>query len=186
MREMIRNIPEHSEAGEVWHCAQYWPSKNKVELSLLDEGIGIYESLSSNSIYSNAISSDKDALELSLRPGVSRKFSPNTGKQNVYDDFWKNSGYGLYMASQICANLGGSFLIASGSSALRMEGCRGAINIKCIQTNFSGTAIQMIIDTRYIGRYGNIKTNILKKGEGLAKNSINALRSASTSSRGLY
>jgi hypothetical protein len=118
LREMIRNIPEHSDSDEVWYCAQYWPSYNLVELGLLDEGKGITASLSSNPIYREYIHNDEDALRLSLKPGVSRTFSPLVKQRHTDDDYWKNSGYGLYMASQICANLGGSFLIASGDSSL--------------------------------------------------------------------
>lgn len=45
LREIIRNIPEHSESDDIWYCAQYWPFYDLVELAILDEGIGIKESL---------------------------------------------------------------------------------------------------------------------------------------------
>jgi hypothetical protein len=48
IREIVRNSIEHSNEGDVWYCAQYWPTKYRVEVAILDEGRGIKEALSSN------------------------------------------------------------------------------------------------------------------------------------------
>ena len=41
LREIIRNIPEHSWSSNGWYCAQYWPSYDLVELAIIDDGRGI-------------------------------------------------------------------------------------------------------------------------------------------------
>lgn len=41
LREMLRNVVEHSRCIEFGLCAQYWPSMNRVSLAILDRGIGI-------------------------------------------------------------------------------------------------------------------------------------------------
>ena len=47
MRELVRNVVEHSESEKLAYCAQYWPTKNRVELSIIDRGIGLLEDDSS-------------------------------------------------------------------------------------------------------------------------------------------
>jgi hypothetical protein len=94
LRELIRNTFEHSECNEVLYCAQYWPAKAKVEVCILDRGIGIRTSLGTNPNF--RFRTDKEALEMSLWPGVSGK----THLPSMSAD-WGNSGYGLYMTSRL-------------------------------------------------------------------------------------
>ncbi|MFC0349101.1 hypothetical protein [Undibacterium danionis] len=136
LREILRNVTEHSNADSIWYAAQYWPSKNLVELSILDQGLGIRATLSRNPHL--AISNDADALRLALLPGVSgRAFK---GGPTLRKDEWANSGYGLYMTSQICSN-GGSFTICSGEEGLIFS---KGIERK-LEVGFSGTAIRLCI-----------------------------------------
>ena len=48
IREIIRNVVEHSEAPFAAICAQYWPTLHKVEVAIVDDGRGIREALSDN------------------------------------------------------------------------------------------------------------------------------------------
>ncbi|MEP2619096.1 MAG: hypothetical protein ABJH25_13780, partial [Marinomonas sp.] len=48
IREILRNVVEHSESEIIEYCAQYWPTKNLVELAVLDTGNGIMHGLSTN------------------------------------------------------------------------------------------------------------------------------------------
>jgi len=48
IREAVRNIPEHAETNDVWICGQYWHNRDLAEIAILDEGIGIYNSLIKN------------------------------------------------------------------------------------------------------------------------------------------
>ncbi|MBQ8799667.1 MAG: hypothetical protein IJZ55_08895 [Lachnospiraceae bacterium] len=178
--EMMRNIPEHSEADSIWYCAQYWPRHDLVELAILDEGRGIKNSFLSNSAYTDSIKDDIDALNLALEPGVSRTFAP--GSCNIDNDEWKNSGYGIYMVSNLCDRLGGSFIIASGNSAtLLRSGQRTTYDC-----HLQGTGIQIRIRPSRIGRYKEIAQDILNTGEQIAKNGGNRIVSASKSTRSLF
>lgn len=184
LREVLRNIPEHSKSETIWYCAQCWPNCDLVELSILDEGIGIMESLKDCYEYRETIDDDYTALLLALEPGVSGTFAgcrPSIGTGE-----WKNSGYGLYMVSQMCAELGASFIIASGNSAIRVYKDRksGEIVKEKYETYIRGTAIQIRIRPSQSVNYEEISAAILKRGEKLAKNKDNVFHSASKSSRG--
>jgi hypothetical protein len=138
-REMMRNVFEHSECDRLFYCAQYWPAKSKVEVCILDRGIGIRQSLGTNPNF--RFRTDKEALELSLWPGVS-------GKTHIRSDSeWANSGYGLYMTSRLSRH-GGNFAIASGDTLISLSNTLGKLNLS---TKLQGTAIRMNLDTTKIG-----------------------------------
>lgn len=113
IREILRNIVEHSESDKFSFCAQYLPSKGIVNFSVLDKGIGIIQSLSHNPKIT--IKDDLEAIRWALKPGVSGKTYP--GQKNKPRGEWANSGYGLYMTSNIC-KMGGSFFISTGTKGL--------------------------------------------------------------------
>lgn len=107
IREIIRNVFEHSHADECFICGQRWMN-GKVEIALIDEGIGISKSLSE----SYPIMFDEEALSLATQAGISRTSSKDS-QQNIYD----NSGFGLYILSQFAASFGW-FILGSGSAQL--------------------------------------------------------------------
>jgi hypothetical protein len=115
LREIIRNIVEHSQTSNVWYAAQYWPQRNKVEIAILDEGIGVKASLSKNS--SLTVNDDEQALNLALQPGISEVVNAHKGS---YSDEWANTGYGLFMVSEICKK-SGDFILCSGSKAIQLN-----------------------------------------------------------------
>lgn len=179
LTEIMRNIPEHSNAKEIWYCAQYWPSFDLVELAILDEGIGIKASLLSNMAYEGLVRTDKDALRYALKPGISRTFIP--GKNNTSTDEWANSGYGLYMVSRTCAALGGSFIILSGDAALKVD----EYGIKEYPENchFQGTAIQIRVRLSQMAKYEEVVQKILSDGEEDAGENKKTIKSASKSTK---
>ena len=109
MREMIRNVVEHSASSDLAYAAQYWPGTGKAEIAITDRGMGLSKSLSSNPKLGTV--SDEQALDLAVQPGVSSK----TWRKQRSRSVWANSGYGLYMVKGLCVASGGSFSIASGS-----------------------------------------------------------------------
>jgi hypothetical protein len=158
LREIIRNVFEHSECDRVLYCAQYWPMASKVEVSLLDRGIGIRESLGTNPNY--RYSTDKLALEMSLLPSVSGKtHMPATSST------WGNSGYGLYMTSRLCRH-GGNFVIASGKAAI---GLSKTLQKRNYQTSLTGTAVRMNIDTLELGNVEARLAQFRKEAPEIAK-----------------
>lgn len=113
LREILRNIVEHSESSKFSFCAQFLPTKGKVNFAVLDQGMGLKNSLQNNPKLD--LRNDLDAIQWSLKPGVSGKIYP--GQKNKPKGDWANSGYGLYMTSNICKK-GGSFFISSGNKGL--------------------------------------------------------------------
>ena len=110
LREIIRNVFEHSKAREAYLCGQRW-SGGRVEIAIIDQGIGIFDSLK------NAFGIKKpiDALELAIEPAISRTTGPK-GDKNEHG----NSGYGLYVLSRLGLEYG-KFLLGSGDGCLRMD-----------------------------------------------------------------
>jgi hypothetical protein len=161
LREVLRNVIEHSQSSHYLYCAQYWPTKNKASLAILDRGIGIRDSLQSNP-YLN-ITSDKVGLQLALSPAISGKMYKGVKKRN-YDD-WQNSGYGLYMTSEICKR-GGSFFIASGESALEL----GQDKEIYYDVSLTGTFINLDINTANLEELNRLTAEI--SAEAVNKNKI--------------
>lgn len=182
VRELLRNIPEHSKSKTIWYCAQYWPSFDLVELAILDEGIGISNSLKDSYEFCSLYKNDYEALQLALEPGVSGTFS--SSRRSIGTGNWENSGYGLYMVSQMCVELEASFIIASGDSAIRMTKKNGNIKNTRYDTFIEGTAIQIRIRPSKNYNYDQIRREILERGEKMARNKDYTIHSASKSSRG--
>lgn len=175
IREIIRNIPEHSKGDEIWYCAQYWPSFDLVELAIMDEGIGIKESLIRGGKISSDCS-DEEAIRLALEPGISGE------SEYIHDVDWKNSGFGLYMVSQMCAELDASFIISSGNAAVTVLKHTDVSYVKT-NSNVKGTAIQIRIRPTNTVDYESIRRKILFEGEKRAKQNSKAIHSASKASR---
>ena len=144
VREIMRNVVEHSNSDIIEYCAQYWPSKHLVEVAILDTGQGVKKGLSNNPHLN--IKSERDALHLALLPGVSGKMYKGVKKRG--HDHWQNSGFGLYMTSRICRN-GGNFYIASNDKSLYLTSA-GKEDKEC---NYHGTALRLRIDTNSITTY---------------------------------
>lgn len=141
IREVIRNVVEHSESDVIEYCVQYWPTKRLVEVAILDTGVGIMKALSSNPHIS--IANEKDAIQHAVLPGISGKMYKGVKKRP--NDVWQNSGYGLYMISRICRN-GGDFFIASNNTGVFLSGSGKSDK----SFNYKGTALRLRIDTSKI------------------------------------
>ncbi|WP_185230347.1 hypothetical protein [Teredinibacter franksiae] len=153
IREVIRNVVEHSEASQFGFCAQYWPSYGKVELALLDRGIGVREGLSSNPHLK--IESDHEALNCALMPGISGKAFK--GVRRDKNDVWANSGFGLYMTSRLCRE-GGSFFIASGETGLYLSENKK----RNLNTPFKGTALRLVLNTERLSSLSSMLSKYRK------------------------
>lgn len=185
LTEIMRNIPEHSGTNTFWYCMQHWPSKDKVELAFLDEGMGIRKSLLSNPAYSRLVDDDRSALMYAIRPGISSAFAP--GGRNLREEEWANSGYGLYMISSLCAELGGDFIIASGDTAMQIRmGTNNSVTYSYQSCFVDGTAIRIVIKPSRINDYKNVAKRILSTGERTAKSNGKSIEYASTSTRKIF
>lgn len=172
IREIMRNVIEHSQSDKIWYAGQSWDYKNRVEISILDEGIGIQKSLEKNKRLN--IKSAEDALLLSLEPGISSK---SVNKKS--NDPYQNSGFGLYMTSGICKE-GGDFVIGSCNKACGTNQRGTAFG----DLKFQGTIIRMRLIVSKIPELKEIQSKLIKEGETIAKkNSKQSILSASKISR---
>lgn len=157
IREVMRNVFEHSTENSLYYCAQYWPKSNKVEFAIADFGIGIRNGLSENPNF--RFQTDKEAIEYSLLPSVS-------GKTHLArkSEIWHNSGYGLYMTNRLARN-GGNFVLASGRAAIQLSR-KTKTNF---HTSFLGTALRFNLDVKEIGNVQARLDQFRKEGYETAK-----------------
>ena len=143
LREIFRNVIEHSHAEQFGFCAQYRPSLNRVSFSIIDRGIGLKESLSDNPTLE--LNNDEEAIRAALKPATSGKVYK--GQKRKPKGEWANSGYGLFMTSNICRR-GGGFFVASGNVGYYVSENKERV----LETPFRGTALNLALDTNRIDR----------------------------------
>jgi anti-sigma regulatory factor (Ser/Thr protein kinase) len=162
IREIMRNIYEHSKSKSIEYCAQYWPYYSKVEIAIVDHGIGLKVSLKNNPHVQ--IATHSDAIQQALMPAISSK----NYKGAIIDtnDPWHNSGFGLYMINRIC-RLGGSFLICSGDHGIKLdENGKEHINLPHL---CRGTAVRMVLNTDKLAELNSMLAKFRNDGYEIAK-----------------
>ena len=164
LREVIRNVFEHAETDRCAFCAQRW-SDGTVELAVIDQGRGIRRSLEERMQFE----SDEEALRTALLPGVSSKLSDDP------DDRWGNSGFGLFVLSELGRGLG-VFRVISGRAGLRL--LNGQIESEL--AGFDGTAIQLRVRRPKGVNFGDFIDSIIARGEDACRASSSSRASGST------
>ena len=132
LREIIRNVFEHSKAREAYICGQR-RSSGRVEIAIIDRGIGIFNSLKS----AFGINDPVDSLALAIEPAVSWT-TGSKGDKNEHG----NSGYGLYVLSRLGLEYG-KFLLGSGEGCLRMDKEGTTID----QFSYKGTVVGLRLNS---------------------------------------
>ena len=149
LREIVRNVFEHSSANECYLCGQRW-ADGRVEVAVIDEGIGISNSLKR----SFDIESEVAALRMAIKPGISSTTRISEA-ENIYD----NSGFGLFVLEQLVSSFGW-FMLGSGSAKLVSQGK----SIIEEQLNFNGTYIGLRLN-RTPSQFSGILDDIIFAGE---------------------
>jgi hypothetical protein len=144
IRELIRNVVEHAQTDRLGICSQYWPSKGRAEVAIIDRGIGLRESLANNPHID--ASTDKQAINFALMPAVSGKAFKGASRRTGRSP-WANSGFGLYMTSRICRN-GGNFFVATGDTGMLLTAGKGGK--RYFNMSLQGTAVRMTVRTDQI------------------------------------
>lgn len=162
IREVMRNVFEHSKSRSIEYCAQYWPTYHKVEISFADNGIGLMKSLKDNPYIQ--VQCDADAIQQALMPAVSSK--NYEGARVDRDDPWHNSGFGLYMINRLC-RLGGSFIICSGYHGIKL-GDAGKTHIN-LKHYCNGTVVRMVLNTARLESLSKMLTHFREEGYEVAK-----------------
>lgn len=169
-REVIRNTFEHAEVDNCVIMAQNWWKNNELEIALIDRGIGILGTIQKQ----HKVSIVEDAIDLALKPGVSGK----TIIEN--DDIWGNSGFGLYVLSELGAQFG-SFSIYSSGVLVKLR--KESISRKHIQIGGTGIKLRLSFDKIDVDYFPNIKEKIVSEGEKLYEHEFGKPIKASKGSR---
>ena len=180
-REAIRNAPEHGKANVVQFQAllEEEADQSYLNLKVTDGGIGIYNSLCMNRVHKSYLENNREALLWALKPGISGSFSPgHNGREN---DPNANSGYGLFMISEVVKKLGGSMVLASGTATLYLD--RDTCTVKDIP--YQGTALLLQFPTDGIDDFQALIDEVRISGEAAAKEIKHAFQEASAPSKGL-
>ncbi|MBT0958633.1 ATP-binding protein [Alphaproteobacteria bacterium KMM 3653] len=138
IREIIRNSAEHSRGTQISLMAQYWPAKGLAEIVITDDGVGIPYNIYENEYVE--CSTAREALKFALLPGVSGVSRQERAQQ---DEFWGNSGFGLYVTSRLCSENGG-FRIISADQGLTLVGATQVEH----DWSFRGTCVQLRLNVR--------------------------------------
>lgn len=152
--ELLRNIVEHSETKHIWYAAQYWSKENAVEISIMDEGVGLQNSLK------EVLEDEEEILKIALFPGCSSK--PTT---HYIGDNADNSGFGLFMISHM-GKENGKFVIASNHEILMLDHSSEIYDKK---SGAEGTIIRLKLDIDTLKDYELNKEELIKKGLMLTK-----------------
>lgn len=163
MREVTRNVIEHSKSKEMI-LLLYYDKKNEFGFKVIDMGIGIKKSLNSNPNYK--IADDKTAIAFAVRPGITRSWK----RDPFRDEVWQNSGFGLYMVSNIINNIKGRFEISSGNSGLEYRD--GFSNF--LDKKIKGTEITVVFDKTKEFNTIKIINRISSEGSKILKESGNS------------
>ena len=132
IRETLRNAFEHAGVDECFICAQRW-NNGISEISILDEGAGIFQTLSQ----AYAIEEDESIL-FAIKPGTTRSSIFNES-ENLHG----NSGFGLYALSEIGRSFG-SFYVGSGSKLLTLKDRTSKLSNLSFSGTFVGVRVQKI------------------------------------------
>ncbi len=170
LREIIRNVFEHAATDLCLVAAQRWNDET-VEMAILDEGRGIRASLAERHVFED----DLSALEAALRAGVSR------AAIGAEDEFWANSGFGLYVLSELGRRLG-SFTLCSGRAVVRTGGEGGSGLLPC---DFAGTAVKLRLKRPKGENLENMIQAIIREGESATGGDPETAPRASRSTRAL-
>lgn len=167
LREIIRNCFEHGEAKSCYVMGQRWQN-GYAELAILDLGKGIKNALSKNF----SIDSTKKALQLAILPGIS---SGNTQS----NDYYANSGFGLYVTSQLC-KLYGKFALCSSEGMLKVQNGKSD---SYLETPPVGTLVRLRMKIPNGYYFPNVKQKIISEGEALAETVEGSAKKASKASK---
>jgi len=154
MSEMMDNVVSHSQSsigGLV--TAQYYPTKDKVQVVIVDNGVGFLKTLLSKYRLQN----EQEAILKAMEKAVSgsNAFAP-------YTNVPKHAGLGLYFLSQIIRHTNGKLLIVSNDTVYRLP----QNSFVTMQTAFSGTMIAFELYNSELGyEFGQLLNIIRSEGE---------------------
>lgn len=137
LREVIRNVPEHSEC-DYCQLEIYLNDQDEIGFRIIDKGIGIMKSLMKNSLYSR-INDNFSFIYLSLKPGVTKTVRHDLSIPKE----WRNSGFGLYMISNLVKDMGRFEIKSKGAGLVHRNIFVERLTLDKI---IPGTVVTLVID----------------------------------------
>ena len=138
--EIVDNTLRHSQSpigGYI--CAQTYPNKNKLEICIIDCGIGIVESLKvENDVHKEKISkfkSDSEFIQYSIEKGVTSITQQKFGETG-------HSGEGLFFTSEFIKENNGRMKVISDNGMLLIDSKVG-IQLSETQHHWQGTIVML-------------------------------------------
>lgn len=159
--ELVKNVEQHSK-GFGYVIAQNYPHKNRVQICIVDTGIGIWESFKeANSPHMGKIQSDVEAIRLSLQFEVSSK---NHQIEPYSVGLHQNAGVGLTLLSEIALRTGGRCDIVSKRGAVSAS---STISTKSFNVGLSGTFLSLCFSRKELDKFGalleTVKSELLQR-----------------------
>lgn len=149
--EILNNVIDHSNSQITPVVnAQYYPTLNKCQIAIVDNGIGFLESLAHNYPQLN---NDSEALLKAIEREV-------TGaRPTIYGSTIRNVGYGLYFISEIIKFTNGYLKIISKKGILTI--CDGQITSSDLDFGWKGSIVAFELFTNAINHDFQELLNIL-------------------------
>lgn len=174
MREMIRNVYEHSNAKKSY-LLMYKNNFKELGFKVIDNGIGLRKSLNINPNYTT-ITDNLTAVTVAIKPGITRAYK----RDPLRDEVWQNSGFGLYMISSIC-NRYGTFQLASGNAEVTINNFTDYSKFK--KNKINGTEVTVSVKLDMINNIPEILKEISQQGHAVAERTdISQIKTASQAS----
>lgn len=149
--ELMNNIFQHSGANNLAYCAQYWPATGRVEIGMLDTGVGVKHALSKNSPI--AINDDSQAILQALSP-----FSWVADKKERRI----RRSLGLYTTNRMCVR-GGELFMGSGDQGVLVSE-KGKTRVP-LGHMVSGTAVKVALNAHKLGNWNVLLRSIRQESE---------------------
>jgi hypothetical protein len=152
--EMMDNVISHSNSSVGgFVTAQYYPRKNKVQVVIIDKGVGFLKTLENKYPLSN----EQEAISKAIEKEVSGSnvFAP-------YTNVPKHAGLGLFFLSRIIQETNGSLMIVSNNTMYKSN----TDSFKVLETIFQGTLIAFeIFENQLDYEFGQLFRIISSEGE---------------------
>ena len=138
VRELIRNIFDHSLTNHFYFASQKYPKSEFVEVVICDEGCGLRATVPfdvEERWYDQ--DTDENAIRKAVLPGITAESNHAYASED-----YKNSGYGLALVRKIIEKTDGEFGIATGTKAINFHKSGESVN----ECHIKGTLVRMRIN----------------------------------------
>lgn len=138
VREIIRNIFDHSESEYFYYGSQYIPSTKEVELVIADRGVGLV-----NTIPFDAEERwfNKDTTEEAIKKAFTAGITAGSNHSYAHRDYM-NSGFGLAMVKSIISDANGVLSLATSDKTITF--IKGEQHLS--DCNIQGTILRFRVD----------------------------------------